>query len=128
MQRLLRDAIYQRKLLNWVDIKRNNFFERLEDLLAEPLESLDKEFGRIQRSLRKLKDTIFAFLYDENLPYDNNGAERAMRKTKIKMKVSQGFRFDNGAKAFSILHSVMDTARKNGQSQFNAHRTIAAIE
>jgi hypothetical protein len=89
---------------------------------------LDKEFGRIQRNSTDLKDVIFAFLYDEDLPYDNNGSERLIRKAKIKMKVSQCFRYDGGTEAFSILHSIMDTAKKNGQSAFAALRTIADIK
>ena len=77
--------------------------------------------------LRKLKDAVFTFLYDQNVPYDNNGSERAIRKTKIKMKVSQAFRSENGADAFAILHSIMDTAKKNNQSPFLALKTITAI-
>ena len=124
---LLRDAIHQRKTLAWIDIDRLNIMSRLDRLLEEPLEHLDKMFARIQRSLRKLKDAVFTFLYDQNVPYDNNGSERAIRKTKIKMKVSQAFRSENGADAFAILHSIMDTAKKNNQSPFLALKTITAI-
>ena len=43
------------------------------------------------------------------------------------MKVSQAFRSEKGADAFAILHSIMDTAKKNNQSPFVALKTIAAI-
>jgi len=43
------------------------------------------------------------------------------------MKVSQFFKSENGADAFAVLHSIMDTAKKNNQSPFLALRTIAAI-
>jgi transposase len=124
---LLRDAIHQRKTWAWIDIDRLDIMSRLDRLLEEPLEHLDKQFGRMQRSLRKLKGTVFTFLNNQNVHYENNASERAIRKTKIKMKVSQFFKSENGADAFAILHSIMDTAKKNNQSPFLALRTIAAI-
>ena len=82
----------------------------------------------MQRSLRKLKDAVFTFLHNQNVHYENNASELAIRKTKIKMKVSQFFKSENGADAFAVLHSIMDTAKKNNQSPFLALKTIAAIE
>ena len=55
----------------------------------------------------------------------DKAVEREIRKAKIKMKVSQCFRSFKGAEAFDVLHSLMDTAKKNGQSPFNVIRTIA---
>ena len=124
---LLREAIHKRKTLAWLDIDRVNIMSRLDKLLEEPLEHLDKQFSRMQRSLIKLKDAVFTFLHNQNVHYENNASERAIRNTKIKMKVSQFFKSENGADAFAILHSIMDTAKKNNQSQFLALRTIAAI-
>jgi transposase len=98
----------------------------LRNFWKSPLNKLDDLFGRLQRSLRKWKDAVFAFLYNPDLPSDNNGSERAIRKTKIKMKVSQCFRSEKGAEAFAVLHSLMETAKKNGQSAFNVLRTIAS--
>ena len=90
-----------------------------------PLDKLDIEFRRLQNSLRKWKDAVFTFLYNKKVPSDNNGSEREIRKAKIKMKVSQCFRSFKGAEAFDVLHSLMDTAKKNGQSAFNVIRAIA---
>jgi hypothetical protein len=128
MPELLRAAIHQRKTWEWIDMERQNIMSRPDKLLTEPLGHLNKLFGRMQRSLSKLKDAAFTFLYNPNVPYENNASERAIRKTKIKMKVSQSFRSENGANAFALLHSIMDTARKNHQSPFLALKTIAAIE
>ena len=66
-----------------------------------------------------------SFLYDERVPSDNNASEGAIRKAKSKMKISQCFRSFKGEEAFTVLHSLMDTAKKNGQSTFNVIRTIA---
>ena len=112
MQELLRDAIRQRKHIDWVDIDRADIVKRFEKLLDEPLDKLDIEFRRLQNSLRKWKDAVFTFLYNKKVPSDNNGSEREVRKAKIKMKVSQCFRSFKGAEAFDVLHSLMDTARR----------------
>lgn len=52
------------------------------------------------------------------MPYDNNASEREVRK--IKQKVSGCFRTDEGADDFAKLHSIAETAMKNGNSKFNA--------
>ena len=39
---------------------------------------------------------------------------------KIKQKVSGCFRTDSGADDFAKLHSIAETAMKNGNSKFNA--------
>jgi hypothetical protein len=84
---LLRESIHKRKTLVWIDIDRLDIMSRLDRLLEEPLEHLDKQFGRMQRSLRKLKDAVFAFLNNQNVHYENNASERAIKKAKIKMNV-----------------------------------------
>ncbi|MDY4851380.1 MAG: DUF6444 domain-containing protein [Prevotella sp.] len=53
------------------------------------------------------------------------GGQPGHKGAKIKMKVSQCFRSFKGAEAFDVLHSLMDTAKKNGQSAFNVIRAIA---
>lgn len=128
MLELIREAIHQRKTWNWIKIDRKSIISRLDRLLAESLDGLNGLFGGMQRSLRRLKDAIFAFLFNPNIPHENNASEGAIRKAKIKMKVSQGFRSDKGAEAFAILHSIMDTAKKNQQSPFAALRTMASIQ
>ena len=50
----------------------------------------------------------------------DNYAERGVRKIKIKQKVSGCFRTDGGADDFAKLHSIAETAMKNGNSKFNA--------
>ena len=85
MQDLFRYAIRQRKHIDWADIDRNSIVKRLEELLWEPLDKLHVEFSRLQNSLRKWKDAVFTFLYDESVPSDNNASEGAIRKAKSKL-------------------------------------------
>ena len=68
----------------------------------------------------KVKDYLFTFLSNPLVPYDNNASERGVRKIKIKQKVSGCFRTDEGADDFAKLHSIAETAMKNGNSKFNA--------
>ena len=41
----------------------------------------------------KWQDHIFTFLFKPEVPFDNNGSERAIRNVKVKQKVSGGFSF-----------------------------------
>ena len=67
-----------------------------------------------------VKDHLFTFLSNPSVPYDNNYIEWGVRKIKIKQKVGGCFRTDSGADDFTKLHSIAETAMKNGNSKFNA--------
>lgn len=120
LKSLLEKAIHQRKSRKWENISRKRLYESLDKLLQESVDKLDREFGRLQRSLRGKRDAIFRFLEDPDVPYDNNSSEQAIRKTKIKMKVSQCFRSKGGAEAFAVIQSILDTAKKNSMSPYQA--------
>jgi len=72
----------------------------------------------------KYPDEIRRFAGDFAVPFDNNQAERDIRNAKVKMKVSGGFRSDDGAKNFGKISSVIGTAIKQGRSVF---KTISDI-
>ena len=93
---------------------------KMKNLLGESLTHLDEEFEKFKKGILKVKDYLFTFLTNPHVPYDNNASERGVRKIKIKQKVSGCFRTDSSADDFAKLHSIAETAMKNGNSKFNA--------
>lgn len=52
--------------------------------------------------------------------------KRKIRKIKVKQKISGCFRTEQGADDFMNIHSVVETAKKNGNSKFKA--ILAVLE
>lgn len=116
-------------LAHAIDLRRNKTITqrkikalktKMKNLLGESLSHLDEEFERFKKGILKVKDYLFTFLSNPLVPYDNNASERGVRKIKVKQKVSGCFRTDEGTDDFAKLHSIAETAMKNGNSKFNA--------
>ena len=60
------------------------------------------------------KQDVLRFLSDLAVPFTNNLAERDGRMMKLRQKISGGFRAESGAEDFSIIRSLISTARKQG--------------
>ncbi len=72
--------------------------------------------------LQKHKDGCLRFLTNPQVPFSNNQAEQDFRMSKLRQKISGGFRSMQGACDFANLRSVISTARKQG---WNVLETLA---
>lgn len=119
--------------------ERQTFLQRYDDVLAlgvaaNPLPPpTDNGRQRAKGKARCLVDRlhqhrteVLAFLADLTIPFDNNQAERDIRMTKVRQKISGCFRSEEGAAHFCRIRGYVSTLRKQGLPIFAAlSQTIA---
>lgn len=74
-------------------------------------------------SMSDYRTYLFHFLYDKDVPPDNNGSERGIRNIKVKMKISGQFK--TGHNTFAKLRSVIDTCIKRNLPLLHTMKLIA---
>jgi len=97
-----------------------------EQMEPPPIKTKGKR-GRYKRTkgrnlverLIKYQDAVLAFAFYEQVPFTNNLAERDIRPTKIKQKISNSFRSFKGAEYYARIEGFISTARKNNKNIFN---------
>ncbi len=75
---------------------------------------------RLWKRYRLHREHLFVFLHCPGVPPDNNACERALRPSVIHRKVTNGFRSEWGAHAYAALATIIETAKLQGHSVFDA--------
>lgn len=102
--------------------------DRMDKLLALPIEPDHKEAVSLQKRLFKYRQSLLTFLYHQKVPPDNNASERAIRNIKVKQKISGQFKSDNGAENFCVIRSVVDTLVKRSENVLENLNHIAKLQ
>lgn len=106
------------------DDKLERYSKRYDEIIKEGyLENkkikskyLRQEEQRLLNRLKKYKENHLMFLYDFNMPFDNNLSERDLRHVKIKQKVSGHFNSMEGIKMYLGIKSIIGTLKKQGRN------------
>lgn len=129
MKDLIMQAINLKKELTIPDYyscnkKRNILEKAMITILQTKIDETHSKAKTLQKNLLKHQKHILTFLWNNDVPPDNNGSERAIRNIKVKQKISGQFKSENGANNFAVIRSIIDTAIKSGQ---NVLATLALI-
>jgi len=131
-RKLLYKAIALKKKMTAQDYKNNtersSIIRALEELLNQPPDTLQKELYSFFKRMKRERQTLFVFLFIEQVPADNNASERAIRNVKVKQKISGQFKKVQAAQNFAQIRSVIDTTFKNGMNCIEALNLIAKFQ
>ena len=84
------------------------------------LKPKSSEGQRLLKRYQQIREHLLLFLDDETVPPTNNSSEQALRWSVVFRKVTHGFRSVWGAELFAQVRSLVNTARRQGISAFEA--------
>lgn len=93
---------------------------QLPGTLNRPPGTLPHKAVVLKERLKKYTTSLTTCLRNRMVPPTNNWSERALRSTKVKLRVSSQFRTMDGAQDFAILRSIIDSAILQGKHPFDA--------
>ena len=102
-----------------------NRYDYLIQLAKKENQNINSTFYKdkamtLTRRCDKYKENHLAYVYDFNIPFDNNLSERDLRIIKTKTKISGGFRSVQGAQIYCNAISIIKTAKRRDINPFQA--------
>ena len=88
--------------------------QRADELILEERTDILEE--KVANRLRKQRDHLFTFLYNDDVDATNNLAERQLRPAVIARKVSCGNKTQKGAHTWEVMASIAATANQLQQA------------
>lgn len=101
---------FQRRYINILQAGKNESIYIIEQ--GEKRAKKPKDRNLLER-LQHYHQSVLAFMYNPQIPFDNNQAERDIRMTKVQQKISGCFRSFHGAEIFCRIRGYISTAKKN---------------
>ncbi len=83
-------------------------------------DSVERRSFNLVTAFKTHRRSILRYMYNLDVGFTNNQAERDLRPTKLHRKISGCFRSHTGAERFANLRSYLSTTRKNGVSAIDA--------
>ena len=134
LKELLFNTNYERKQLmnqnitNFSNQQISNIEDEYNNLIKiakKENQNIDSKFYKdktmkLTRRCEKYKENHLAYIYDFNIPFDNNLSERDLRIIKTKTKISGGFRSEEGSQIYCDAISIIKTSKRRGTNPFKA--------
>jgi transposase len=125
------DDARRRGLKSLAPHRQRAFAGRYDSLVAEGLAANPEPAHRKRNSVERRsfnlaaafathRRSILRSMYNLDVSFTNNQAERDLRPTKLHRKISGCFRSQAGAERFAYLRSYLSTTRKNGVAAIDA--------
>lgn len=142
MHKLMQEMIHRKKELmrqGFMKMEKDEIKEyesRYHQILKEELEKYQKaypkkikgvympEYIKLMRRMEEYSEEHLRFIKDFRIPADNNLAERQMRPTKAKKKISGQSQNLKTANDFACIHTVIQTCSLQGKNTLEEIKTI----
>ena len=109
------EAVDRFGLKAWHLRKFNKDVERFYDQNITGREYRSEAAATYRKRFERYRDSLFTFLNEDGIPWENNMAERAIRQLAVQRKISGSF-FKRSAGHYLLLLAISQTCRFQGKS------------